>query len=281
MHSSDLHTYTNKLVEIITKATHIEKIILFGSGARGERVSDKYIEDGITYEYESDIDLCVIVATAKLSNDTALWADVRGQLRAALPSNISVNLIVETSLNVKRLLSEGNYFYLDVFRDGKALYDTGTFVYEQPAAMHIAMRKDLAKREYDFWLSKAEDFLRDYNHNISDKSYNNAAFHLSQAVESLYFTVLLTFTGYKPKSHNLEKIEELVASFLPDIKSIFPRKTAYDIKLFDLLSRAYIDARYKKDYEVSLDELTLLYRLTLSLRDFVIKACNDKLSKFS
>ncbi len=281
MHSSDLHTYTNKLVEIITKATHIEKLILFGSGARGERVSDRYVEDGITYEYESDIDLFVIVATSKLSNDTGLWSDVRAQLRAVLPSNISVNLIVETSLNVKRLLSEGNYFYLDVFRDGIVLYDAGTFIYEQPSAMSVGVRKDLAKREYDFWLSKAEDFLRDYSHNISDKAYNNAAFHLSQAVESLYFTVLLTFTGYKPKSHNLEKIEELVASFLPEIKTIFPRKTAHDIKLFDLLSRAYIDARYKKDYEVTLEELTALYALSLTLKKYVVGVCTEKLANFS
>ena len=35
----------------------IDKIILFGSYARGDWVKDMYVEDHITYSYESDLDL--------------------------------------------------------------------------------------------------------------------------------------------------------------------------------------------------------------------------------
>ena len=35
----------------------LEKIILFGSYARGTWVEDGYVKAGITYEYKSDFDL--------------------------------------------------------------------------------------------------------------------------------------------------------------------------------------------------------------------------------
>jgi uncharacterized protein len=39
----------------------IAMIILFGSYARGEWVSDEYIKGHITYSYQSDLDIMVIV----------------------------------------------------------------------------------------------------------------------------------------------------------------------------------------------------------------------------
>ncbi|MBD3322309.1 MAG: hypothetical protein GF350_14510 [Chitinivibrionales bacterium] len=46
---------------IIKKAARVEKIILFGSYARGAWVEDSYVQDGITYEYKSDMDILVVV----------------------------------------------------------------------------------------------------------------------------------------------------------------------------------------------------------------------------
>ena len=39
---------------------NLEKIILFGSYARGTWVEDGYVKDGITYEYKSDFDILVV-----------------------------------------------------------------------------------------------------------------------------------------------------------------------------------------------------------------------------
>jgi len=35
-------------------------LILFGSYVRGDWVRDRYVEDGVTYTYESDFDLLVV-----------------------------------------------------------------------------------------------------------------------------------------------------------------------------------------------------------------------------
>ena len=51
------------IVERFEKEDHdfkLEKIILFGSYARGKWVEDSYVQDGTTYEYKSDFDILVV-----------------------------------------------------------------------------------------------------------------------------------------------------------------------------------------------------------------------------
>ncbi|HBS87330.1 MAG: hypothetical protein A2W91_17280 [Bacteroidetes bacterium GWF2_38_335] len=51
----------NGIVSVIREKLPAQMIILFGSYARGEQVNDKYVEDGITYEYQSDYDILVVM----------------------------------------------------------------------------------------------------------------------------------------------------------------------------------------------------------------------------
>ncbi len=53
----ELQIIIAKIAEMIAP----EMIVLFGSYARNEWVEDSYVEDGITYEYQSDYDLLVVV----------------------------------------------------------------------------------------------------------------------------------------------------------------------------------------------------------------------------
>ena len=51
------------ILERFEKENHdfkLEKIILFGSYARGKWVEDSYVQAGITYEYKSDFDMLVV-----------------------------------------------------------------------------------------------------------------------------------------------------------------------------------------------------------------------------
>jgi uncharacterized protein len=55
----------------------VEKIILFGSHARGDWVADKYQEGYVTYEYQSDYDILVVVNSEKNKDDIVLWDSIR------------------------------------------------------------------------------------------------------------------------------------------------------------------------------------------------------------
>lgn len=255
----------------------VEKIILFGSHARGDWVSDKYKDGYVTYEYQSDFDILAIVNSEKNKNDIFLWDNIKQQILNDPDILTTVNLIVDTVHFVNEKIAEGNYFYSDIKSEGISLYDSGSFQLAESVMLSASERKELVKSEYDFWLGKAKAFIKDFKHNIADEELNNAAFHLSQAVESLYFAILLVFSGYKPKSHNLEKIESLVVELVPDVRNVFPKITEEQRALYSVLVRSYIDARYNKEFMVSKEELENLFQETEKLMRLVIRSCETKI----
>ena len=70
-----------KAVEIIKANAEVEKVILFGSFARGDWVSDRYREGHIIYEYQSDFDLLVVVKTVQIEKNYSLWNLVEEKIR--------------------------------------------------------------------------------------------------------------------------------------------------------------------------------------------------------
>ncbi len=91
-----------ELVEAIKKHDNVEKIILFGSLARGD--ADKY----------SDIDIVVIQKTDKRFIDRLLEF-------VNLP--VSCDILVYTPEEFQNMLEQGNYFIKKVVSEGKILYE--------------------------------------------------------------------------------------------------------------------------------------------------------------
>jgi predicted phosphatase len=84
-------------------------------------------------------------------------------------------------------------------------------------------------------------------------------------------------SGYRPKLHNIEKLGTTTAAHYPEFMKIFPRKTAEEERLFKLLKDAYIDARYKKNYKITKEELAYLAKRVEKLRDLVENICKAKI----
>jgi uncharacterized protein len=63
-------------------------------------------------------------------------------------------------------------------------------------------------------------------------------------------------------------------------KTIFPRATEGEKRLFQLLKKAYIESRYALDYKVSKEDLEYLsYRVT-KLRAQAEMVCKEKIESF-
>jgi HEPN domain-containing protein len=96
-----------------------------------------------------------------------------------------------------------------------------------------------------------------------------AAFMLHQSAEQALRTLLTTGTGYQANTHNLNRLiryASLVSHQLPDI---FPQKNDREKRLFNLLQRAYVDARYKEDYKINSDDLLYLTEKVRHIHELV------------
>ncbi len=105
-------------------------------------------------------------------------------------------------------------------------------------------------------------------------------FDLHQCVENLLHTVLLVYTHYKPKCHDLEKLRGLICGLDEQFKESLPLTSDEDKRLFKLLCEAYIDARYKRDYVISLEDLTEIAKRVETFRDAVERKCRGKIQDF-
>jgi HEPN domain-containing protein len=126
-----------------------------------------------------------------------------------------------------------------------------------------------------------DEFIEGCKFHLNRENLKIGVFELHQAAESLYYSVLLVFTDYKPKLHNLWKLRKKTKPYSEELFSIFNAEmNKHDNHLFDLLKRGYIDARYREDYSISENELKDLISKVALMVPIVERICKEKINSF-
>ena len=265
------------IIQSITTRLKVEMVILFGSFARGDWVDDRYKENGTTYEYKSDFDILVVLNTeiqAIKKESSKRW---RNKIRRDTDKETPLNVIFHGIDYLNAEIEEGNYFFLDILTEGIMLHDSGNFQLSTPKPLSPKQRKGKAQLYFDKWFESACDLL---NNAFGHKDLNNVAFLLHQTSERFYMCMLLVYNDYKPKIHDLEKLDKQACKFDYRFKAIFPRTTPEEERLFILLKKAYIDSRYKLDYNINREDLEYLSERVQKLRELTEIACKEKIESF-
>jgi hypothetical protein len=63
-------------------------------------------------------------------------------------------------------------------------------------------------------------------------------------------------------------------------KTVFPRSTPEEDRMFILLKKAYIDSRYKLDYTINREKLDYLGSNVKKLRELTEIACKEKIEGY-
>jgi predicted nucleotidyltransferase len=268
------------IVEKIRERIEPQMLVLFGSYARGNWVEDTYLEDGVTYEYRSDYDILVIVKSVKIADSYDLWRKVKKDIRS-FPLKTWTNIIVHTIEFVNTHLEKGHYFFTDIKKEGVLLYDNGECGLAEEKQPLPADRKYAAQQHFEHWFQNAISSYNMYEQAMKIDELKKAAFELHQTTEALYAAIELVFTNYKPKSHDLEDWSHRAGGHNPAFITIFPQTTDEQRQCFDLLNRAYVDARYKKDYTITKDQLEYLAARITKLQKLTKTICQEKINSFA
>jgi predicted nucleotidyltransferase/HEPN domain-containing protein len=254
-------------------------IILFGSYARGEWVEDVYEEDGITYEYRSDFDLLVIVPPLSSFIQSRLARQWEEQLSQNPHIDTPISIIAHDAEFINQQLMKHQYFFSDIQREGVLLFDTQQVSLMTPKTLSVANRYECAVDDFAYWFQSAKHFYNNFEFNLRKSTFSIAAFELHQCTERLYNTILLVFTHYKPKVHALDILRKLANSIDDRFLRAFPLGNAQEKRLFELLCQGYIEARYKKSYEISEAELKHLQQRVQVLEQLTQTLCQEKIQK--
>ena len=256
----------------------ILKILLFGSYARGDWVDEP--ENG----YLSDFDLLIVVNNAKMTNIADYWWNSEDQILRDPAIGRTVNIIVHDLHEVNNALKRGEYFWTDIVRDGVALYSVPGHALATPQPMTPLDAQAMAERYFDETLPSIDRALRtatlQTNEGLSERGWRkDVAFSLHQAVERAYACFLLVHTFYFPRSHNIKFLRSLAEDVDTRLVEAWPREQRIDRRRFELLKRAYVEARYSDQYDASAEDLEWLTTRARMLRDLVANLCQSRIAE--
>lgn len=271
--------------EAISRATQpwkkngkILKIILFGSYSRDDWVDEP------ANGYQSDFDLLIIVSHEDLTDIADYWYVAEDKIQRDASIARPVNIIVHALDDVNQSLMRGEYFWVDIARDGIVLYELPGGTLATPMPLRAVDAHEMASKYFaeklgdiDVWLETAashqlrsDDPLRYRRH---------AAFNLHQATETAYACFLLVRTLYFPRSHNIKFLRSLAEDKEPRLIEAWPRETRPDRRRFELVKRAYVEARYSASYEISAEDLAAIASSVRDLREIVERVCLERLDQ--
>lgn len=259
------------------KQGRILKVILYGSYARGDWVADP------VGGYFSDYDLLVVVSDERLTDTLDYWAKADDHLRReygiAKRLSAPANFIVHSLKDVNDKLARGWPFFVDLVRDGIALYELDGHPFDTPKPLDEAAARAEAQAHFDQWYARAESGLKLARFAVAEGENNDAAFLLHQTAERLYHCTLLVLTLYSPKSHKLnflrDQAEDVARSLIP----IWPRDTKFARRCFELLQQAYVNARYSPHYKITREELDWIVERVELFQDEVKVIAGRRLSR--
>ena len=260
-------------------------IILYGSYAANTYVErDERRDYGVRTIYMSDYDLLVVTKRRLGERESTVEARVRERFAAGKnDENLPRPQIINESISkLNDALTMGRYFYVEIVAKGIMLYDSGECQLATPGELDYAEIKKMAEEYYDDKFSDGLDFFKGANFYYQEENYHMTAFMLHQATESFLKTIPLVYQLYGYKEHDMQFLIEKCKPYTLELAKVFPCDTNEEKRLFDLLRRAYLEARYnKKNFIVTKADIDALVPKIEQLCGIVEKVCKTRLGYYT
>ena len=260
-------------------------IILYGSYAANTYVErDERRDYGVRTIYMSDYDLLVVTKRRLGERESTVEARVRERFAAGKnDENLPRPQIINESISkLNDALTVGRYFYVEIVAKGIMLYDSGECQLTTPGELDYAEIKKMAEEYYGDKFSDGLDFFKGANFYYQEENYHMTAFMLHQATESYLKTIPLVYILYGYKEHDLQFLIGKCKPYTLELAKVFPCDTDEEKRLFDLLRRAYLEARYnKKNFIVTKADIDALVPKIELLRNIVEKVCEEQIVRYN
>jgi uncharacterized protein len=176
-------------------------------------------------------------------------------------------------------LANGRFFFIDLARDGIALYEFDDKPLRKPTPKSPADALTMAQEYYDEWFPDAMRRFELAKVAVERGFSKQAAFDLHQTTEFLYHCVSLVRTFYTSYNHNIKFLRGQAEGMDARLRNIWPDTTRKERAMFAKLKEAYVKARYSKHYRISEEELTWLGERIEELGRIVHIICVERIAE--
>lgn len=274
----------NQLVALIREEVKdTVMVILYGSYAKNTYVEcDERRDFGVKMRYLSDYDLLVVTKRRIGASEGTKFSRIAERFMADKNADFQTRpqFINESISKLNNSLSEGRYFYVDIEKEGVVLYDSGAFELAVPRELDFGEINRIAQDYYNKKFTTGKEFLVGTKLYYDVGYYKLASLQLHQATEYFLKTIPLVHILYGYKEHLLEYLIERCKPYTLELEKVFPRHTPEEERLFDLLQRAYIEARYNDKFIVSKADIDALLPKVELLRDITERVCRERFAYY-
>jgi HEPN domain-containing protein len=164
--------------------------------------------------------------------------------------NISaITVFVHNANMITSAVNGGNYFFSSILLHKKLIYLSGNLILPVPKGLNYVSLIEKAVKIWERWDNMSTDFLSGASFYLEQKNYRLALFLLHQSTECVLKAINRAMTGYRIEVHNLSRLLVISTLYTDNLTEVFPMKTENGVMEFDLLKRAYNEARYKDEFE--------------------------------
>lgn len=242
-----------QLISAVVTAIAPEKIICYGT--RTWRTHTWSIVDPVLNSVmNTDYDLLIITKPGTKRREHEIL-DIVTQY-STLETRIVA--IVHSLCAVNEALDRGRSFFVNICKNGILVHDSSGIPLVTPSVCDNVEHLADIKAQWDHHFGLAENFLEGASYYIASGNAELAVFMLHQATEHSCIAIVNARLGYRPATHNLNRLLALTENFSEYPSYIFPQVSPEEIDLFNTLARAYSDVRYTANFKVSIQKAEVL-----------------------
>lgn len=274
--SPHLVTLLAELTQIIAKTIQPEKILCYGYRASPYNDWSCFTEDSPLQEtIKATFDLLVVTNSKNNLPDHEMLQKIN---HLAEPLDCEVTAIVQSLDSVNDLIAKNSRFLTTLYHKAVLVYNAGNSdIIDPPAAISHEETTRKIETVWNNCYQTAERFYKTACFCLDNDWNEKALFDLHQATQHTCMALLRIYTGYRSTTHNLSRLLALIENFSFVPSTIFPCSTEEETALFNLLNKAYSDARYKEDYSIPTDLANLLKKRVQQLLLVAEKLYNKKM----
>jgi uncharacterized protein len=250
-------TLLAQLIQKIASTIHPDKILCYGYRNSIYQDWSCFAEDsGCQETVKPTFDLLVITNNDDKLPDHEILQKID---QVVASQNCEVTAIVQSLDSVNELIAKNSRFLTTLYRKAVLVYnDSSNDLITPPEVLPIEETISKLEKTWNKCFHTAEGFYKTACFCLDNELNEKAMFDLHQASQHTCMALLRVFTGYRSTTHNLSRLLALIENFSFVPGNIFPCNTDQETDLFNLLNKAYSDARYKEDYSVPIETAHIL-----------------------
>lgn len=257
-----------ELVRIIREAAPADKIYFLGSTLNTRNTESIFNKEAIISRSIGHYYLLVLIG--KEHDCNAAQDKIENNCRHFVPATA----IVLHTERFTEWLSEEHVFAYKVVTLSALLYSKDETQFSAGAIPDDTLVRAHNEAVYKQGMNTITEFLAGAEIYHLRHQNKMAAFMLHQAAEHALHTILKMGTGLYVNTHNLDKLIRycsMVSGKLPDI---FSRNNEEEKRLFNLLQKAYVDARYKEEYAISGKDIQTICARVKQVKEILVEFGN-------